>query len=264
MANRPAEMSDGGGQHPGFDADAVCAQCGTVNPEGTLLCKACGINLREQRELRLSAAQQLATPAGGGKTGWLSKALAALGILVVVWVAINIKNLEDFLVSANLPSGSEARVFWDAASGQVYDELLGKLDANPITDAELEMALSAPQPSDVYEGRFVLMLDDSAQDPRQVGQAFVQQTGQKLVFAAVLRNGVEVRGDAWLDGQGRPVARDSAGVQVRRGEYFIAFGVAMQVEKGVFECYGGSDNSDSNYTVMAYRVPFPEEYLLTP
>ena len=30
-----------------LDADAVCEPCGNVNPEGTLLCKTCGNNLRD-------------------------------------------------------------------------------------------------------------------------------------------------------------------------------------------------------------------------
>ena len=38
-----------------LDADAVCEACDTVNPEGTLLCKTCGNNLRDQRARRMKA-----------------------------------------------------------------------------------------------------------------------------------------------------------------------------------------------------------------
>jgi len=43
----------------GIEADAVCAQCGSANPEGTLICKTCGNNLRDQRMLRITADQLL-------------------------------------------------------------------------------------------------------------------------------------------------------------------------------------------------------------
>ena len=45
--------------HEGIEADAVCAQCGSANPEGTLICKTCGNNLRDQRLMRIAADQIL-------------------------------------------------------------------------------------------------------------------------------------------------------------------------------------------------------------
>ena len=36
------------------DADAVCARCGAVNPEDSLLCKVCGNFLRDLRGRRLA------------------------------------------------------------------------------------------------------------------------------------------------------------------------------------------------------------------
>ncbi len=259
MANQGSESVSGtSARQPAFDADAVCVKCATVNPEGTLLCKTCGNNLREQRETRLAAAQLAGTSTiGGERSGWLSKALALLGILIVVWVATNISKVEDFLISIQMPSGSNAHMFWTGPSSKMYDELLGKLEANPITEKEVERAVTEPHMGDMYDGRYVLMQDHPVLGRREVGQVLVRQQGEKLSFVAKLQHNVEIRGDAWLEAADQPVARDSAAVRIDK-EYYVAYGLALRRDNNGLECFGGSDYSDSTYKAMAYRVPFVE------
>ena len=84
-----------------IDADAVCIKCGTVNPEDTFLCKVCGNNLREQRARRVSGATEVDIDAfEDSRSQWLRRALLAMAILYVVWVAINVSNnnIEEWLL----------------------------------------------------------------------------------------------------------------------------------------------------------------------
>jgi hypothetical protein len=76
-----------------IDADAVCEQCSTVNPAGTLLCKTCGNNLRDQRMRRLAADEGMeAVHASDRPIRMLTGLLVVLGLLAILWAAINVYN----------------------------------------------------------------------------------------------------------------------------------------------------------------------------
>ncbi|HOJ68818.1 MAG TPA: hypothetical protein PLH06_08470, partial [Candidatus Hydrogenedentes bacterium] len=87
--------------HQVLDADAVCAQCGMVNPEGTLLCKNCGNNLRDQRMLRLQADEALQgrETAAEQRNTFLRNALGVLGVLVLLYLGLNASSLMNLLTS---------------------------------------------------------------------------------------------------------------------------------------------------------------------
>ena len=141
-----------------LEADTVCAQCGMINPEGTLLCKSCGNNLREQRSLRLTGTQPTSeTRVEKERSGWLKKALALLGILLVLWVFFNATRIEDFLASLQMSTDNRADAFWAGADSQIYEALIKQLDSNPITEAEFQRALTEPQEEDAgLDGRYML------------------------------------------------------------------------------------------------------------
>ena len=91
-----------------LDADAVCAQCNTVNAEGTLLCKVCGTNLRDQRAIRLSADQALDLGnSGQRRRAWLSGILFVLAIGLIISTLINQELIVEWLIDAGRPSGPE-------------------------------------------------------------------------------------------------------------------------------------------------------------
>jgi len=238
-----------------LDADAVCEQCGTVNPEETLICKTCGNNLRDQRARR-ALLDQVAEGVDLGPTGgvWIGRLAIVFGILVLFWVAINFDRIYDFMVSAQTTTLGNARVFWSGAKGQVFDQMAAELKANPVTPQEASQALSQPTPTDKYDGRYVLVPRGQAQRT-PIGQAIVRTEGSTVRFVAEL-TGVraEIRGEASPEGQARLTARDTAGVYVK-GEYYGVTGFAQILDTGGFECLGLRDLNDQTYSAVAYRVP---------
>ena len=80
-------------EHHTLDADAVCGACGTVNPEGTLICKQCGNNLRDQRHQRMHAADaEIGVDTAQSRRRIIDIGLGVFGILVVAWAVINVLN----------------------------------------------------------------------------------------------------------------------------------------------------------------------------
>lgn len=238
-----------------IDADAVCIECGAVNPEGTLLCKTCGNNLRDQRNLRFGAeAVAEGMAAVGERPAWLTSGFAILGILVVLCVAINAGRIVDVMMDVQSPDTSDIEDFWSGPRSAVFDKLAEELQYNPISVEESELAMEQPDVSGVYEGRYVLLRPEAA-FRRIMGQAHVRQSGEKLQFVALLDRGqVELRGEARLEGENRIAARDSAGI-LKRDEYYAADGFAQPMETGGYECFGLSEYDTGSYSVLAFRVP---------
>ena len=238
-----------------LDADAVCEKCGTVNPEETLICKTCGNNLRDQRARRVLL-EQVDEAEGPSLWGgvWVGRLAVIFGILILIWVAINLTNIEDFMVGAQTTTLGDARVFWSGAREQAFDKLAAELKANPVTPQEVELALSRPAPTDTYDGRYVLVPRGQLQR-MPVGQAIVKTEGATVRFIAQF-NGVaaELRGEAKSEGPARLAARDTAGVY-SNGDYYGASGFAQTAESGGFECLGLCDLSDETYSAIAYRIP---------
>ncbi len=255
MANQQLESNHGmESKHHAFEADAVCAQCATVNPEGTLMCKTCGNNLRVQREVRLSAAQLAGSAAHAGeKSGWLSKAFAVLGLLIVLWAVLNVSDVADFLVNAQEGGNSGAQLFWSGATSEVYDELLAQLDANPVTAAEAEAAQATPYQGKRFEGRYVVLQENDDLGRRKIGTAIVSTEGDRLLFVGRFARNMELRGNARIEEGSMYVARQSIGVRMRN-DYFLAAGYANREEIGILRCYGESEINETSHTVWAYRI----------
>jgi hypothetical protein len=236
-----------------IDADAVCAQCGTVNPEDTLLCKTCGNNLRDQRARRVVGlpAEETAEPQRLSK---LAKLLALFGILLVLWVALNMKHIENAMLGIQ-SQDSDADIYWSYSPDRgSYNEMLSELQGNPVTPEEAEQAQqAAANDASTVDGRYALVASNAMSRKYVVGQANVRLYGDRILFVALLDSGFEVRGEAIFEGTNRIAARDSIGVK-RDGKYFGGSGLAQKVDTGGYDCAGVNDFDSQIASFKAYKI----------
>ena len=156
--NQEFQTGQGGaGSGAGFeqiDADAVCEQCGTVNDEGTLLCKVCGQNLRDQRANRLANAQGPEMfEVRVSRVHLLTGLLSVMGLLLVVLAVLNISNIEASLVTfLSADSSAEAENLWSGSGSQIYEDLLRNLEEYPTSRSRTEEALTNPVTDRSYNG----------------------------------------------------------------------------------------------------------------
>ncbi len=232
-------------------ADAVCAQCNTVNPEGTLICRTCGNNLRDQRSIRLSADQVLEGEGEGiERRRFFLGALTVFGILLILWTTINVNRITDWLIAIQTPSMGSAEDFWDGPGQAVFDEMAGRLEDSAPTADELRAALEEPIAGSGPDGVYALAVAAGQFGFRPVGMAVVQRQGEDYYFVAQVRNATEVRGVAQLQGNAYSVTWERAGARAD-GEYAAVSGVALQQPDGTYECFGRSESADQGYEFVA-------------
>ncbi len=232
-----------------LDADAVCAQCNTVNDEGTLICKTCGTNLRDQRTTRLAADQALDGTAGPARRGkLLSGMLYAFAILAVLWVALNVQAVSDWLIRAEQASINYAERLWTGEDSPVFNELSAQLEAVQPTPAQIAEARRAPLKSDAYDGKYVLMVE-----ARQVGLANVQARNGMAYFVARLNSGIEVRGKAQIR-PGSVLVDIKSGGYLYNGSYTSLMGIALKRQDGILECVGGTETSRAAFKCTGYLL----------
>ncbi len=250
------------GQHFDFeqiDADAVCEQCGTVNPEATLICKICGNNLRDQR-LRRIAAQ----PAGAPQTPGVSRfrlfttLLTTLGVLVVVAAALNVDSIAQWVVGSGNEESSRLGDVWSGADAEIYNELDRQLTENPITRAEEQEAIANPVIDTVYDGRYILMRPNAFSGTETIGEAILQRRAERVYFVAKINfREMQVRGFAILTGDEggnlRPVVQSTASAHIGGGEY-LGWGYGVPNADGSHTWYAQSTFDDNSYGILAYRI----------
>ena len=139
-----------------IDADAVCEQCGLVNDEGTLLCKVCGQNLRDQRARRLANAQGTeAFEDRISRVRLLTGLLVTLGLLSIVLVVLNIENIEASLVQRlSSDTSSDTGGLWTGQSSAIYAALQRELEEYPTSRTRMQETLENP----VNDRPFVSMI----------------------------------------------------------------------------------------------------------
>lgn len=245
------EENAGGGDR--LYADAVCAQCSTVNPEGSLICKTCGNNLRDQRSIRLAAEMELEGEKTVNHRQLLFGLLTTLGILLVIYTAWNADSLMTWLVSARSAANTPAAL-WTGPEGAVLKDLLAALDASAPTAEQIRTAMENPINSEVYDGVYVLADRDADLGWHTLGTAIVRQDGESLLFAARLAESGEIRGRARFQGNYLTAGWDTAGASDGRA-YIAVSGVAAKQPDGSFECYGRSEESESNFEFRGFRLP---------
>lgn len=254
------QMNEHVNEEPQFenvDADAVCEQCGTVNPDETLLCKSCGNNLRDQRTNRIAQDTGTNTPAGATRIRIFTGVLTTLGILTVLLAAYSMPNIESWLVQIQRGDfGEQTAQFWNGSESTIYDALLADLQANPTPRRRIDDAIKEPVDDVFYNGRYALVRPGTVFGNRIVAEVNVSRRGDRVYFVVEFkRAGAELRGYATLEGEDqRPTVRDSAAVRIQGVEY-PALGYAEKQVDGSLACYGQSFYDDSTHGVLAYRIP---------
>ena len=246
-----------------LDADAVCAKCSTVNPEGTFICKVCGNNLRDQRMRRFQAEQMLEAdgePTVGGRN-WVTGVLTAVGAVLVLVVAFNVNTIADRVVAGStMSSGVDA--MWQGASAEVFDALHKELiaRAEPST-TEIETAMSpvalaedAEPPA--VDGFYLLMPLNATADAPPLGTVAVRTEVDEVIFVALLSSGAEVRG--WGGRRSSAVLTAEAGrcAILDANLYMPVYGFAQREEDGSYSLWGQYQVSEDDLQgFMAYRLP---------
>lgn len=265
--NQDLHADQGGtGSDAGFtqiDADAVCEQCGTVNEEGTLLCKVCGQNLRDQRAHRLANAQGPEMfEERVSRIRLLTGLLSILGLLLVVFVVLNLSKIEASWVRyLSTDLGIDDESLWSGPGSQIYENLLRDLEEYPTSRSRIEEALNNPVTDRSYNGRYVLVRPRLSDVDRVIGEANLSRRGDRVYFVAKIRNQpIEIRGYALLEQAGqedemRAIARNTVGIIVEDVQY-SGFGFADRILAGGHRLFAASDydNNDVNHEVLAYRV----------
>jgi hypothetical protein len=243
----------GSRQEQAAEMDAVCERCGTVNPEETLLCKNCGNNLRDQRARRMSTAQvydnlEPARP----KTRWLTGLLTLFGLLLIVWTAMNASNIEDWLAAAQTTTDANGQEYFEGLEARPFEALNATLSQNPITQEQLNLAKSQPANPKTFEGRYAILRSGLGGD-ELFGEAQVAKQGDELIFTARLDNGMELRGTAHVEEDGRALAPHVAASY--RGEYATGGGVAQPLQGLGYSLVGMLGGGNASYQATAYAIP---------
>ena len=245
-----------------IDADAVCGACGRINPEGTLICKGCGNNLRDQRLLRLSADQKLTGEEETAKRHSLLKSgLTVLGILLVIWVAINAGRIMGMVAPGSVTdSTGEARnsppvrpaAFWEADKAS-FEKMAEDLKGHFPTENDAETARLNPPSTAAPNGYFALF-EKVGTTERFVGAAFAAPENERVRFVAAFNNGAEARGLATL-AESSVVTVDwhMSGVQ-REGKYFAGAGSAVPQPDGAYQIIARSEAAPEVFQAVAYPI----------
>lgn len=244
----------------GIEADAVCGQCGTTNPEGTLICKTCGNNLRDQRHLRLAADQMLDAEAeGASSSSFLAKALPILGLLIVLWLGLNAGRISSMLTTASdygrdFEAASSSEEYWQGEDHELYDGLYQELlTAFPsFSDAEaarLESTVSSEFTDGVYA-----LYEKTGTTQRFVGAAKLKFQDGAWHYVAQVNGDIQLRGRASQKEHMLSANWDEGGVMYN-GAFYTVSGAALLNPDGVVSISGVTDLNATQYQSAAYRIP---------
>ncbi|GMU92814.1 MAG: hypothetical protein AMXMBFR4_18720 [Candidatus Hydrogenedentota bacterium] len=222
-----------------LNADAVCEACDHVNPPGTLLCKVCGNNLRDQRARRLAAGAASGEVSESARPRLvLAGLLSILGLLLMIWVGVNVGNIESFLVSqyeAQTRAEFSPENLWIGPDSRAYERLRTDLRGHPLS--ETDAVASAPGAKlESVDGRSLLKQRDDPLAPI-LGQALAETDGEVVRVVALFSNGTEARGEGVFRSEGR-LETETIGIRRVDGSYASARGFAQPLNNGLVTCSG--------------------------
>ena len=234
-----------------LDADAVCAQCSTVNAEGTLLCKVCGNNLRDQRTRRLQADQAMDMEhTGQRRRAWLSGLFFVLAIGLIISTLLNQELIVDWLINVQAPTEPSLAELWTGDYDAYFQPMVEELEMAGVDGESAAAALAEAPASTELEGLYALYDGETF-----IGTANVRLEGEDAYFVAQVNDGNEVRGVARTESDHYIALPDFSAFSGRRGRYTSITGVALPQGDGVLECKGNSGSE--RVTILAHRLPDP-------
>ena len=242
-----------------LDADAVCEACGNVNPEGTLLCKTCGNNLRDQRARRMQGGGPVVAADPSVSIANIARGVLILfGICVVLWAAFNVATIESWLLSgvqtveAKGENAISPESFWDGPDAARYDDLFSSLEEHALTIEEAGIVPpGSPLPS--LTGRYILKRSTGAA-VSPVGSAIVESDGTTCHFVARLAGGTEVRGSAQKTSD-TMIQAYRIGILDPDGVFTDAYGYAQVQPTGELNCSGLFGEYETPASIVAIPVP---------
>ena len=245
-----------------IDADAVCGGCGRINPEGTLICKGCGNNLRDQRLLRLAADQMLT---GEEETAqrrtWLSTALTVLGILLVIWIGMNAGRIMGMVRPGSLTdsTGQTADMaavhpakFWESEKGG-FEAMAAELKSQFPTENDAETARLNPPSVPAPDGYFALF-EKVGTAERFVGAAHAALEDNTVRIVAAFADGTEARCLGTLAESSAISVEWQAGGALRDGKYYAAAGSAAPQTDGTYQIMARSEAVPRALQAVAYPM----------
>ena len=242
----------------GLEADAVCQQCGSVNPEGTLICKTCGNNLRDQRLLRMQADQILdADVTNSERSVFLMRALPVLGILLILWLGLNVGRMTDMLTSADNATSedigivADPGVFWSGPASATYDAMFSDLTANLPSEADAENAKINVFPSSTLQAGNYVLFERLGTGSQYTGVAAIEVDGDTCRYNASLNGGIEIRGEASLL-EGIFVSEWEQAGALYQGQYLAISGTAEALPNGSIDLSGESSHNTQVFRAVAY------------
>ncbi len=245
------------GHHHDLDADAVCAACGTVNPEGTLLCKTCGNNLRDQRQARLSAETAEEAVADQPRHPFLSRLVVVLALLVLIAVIVNLETVVTALANVSAPvSGSGGPALYSGALGAELDRMALTIESALPPRQSLQQVVDTAALRPELPGTYALYRN-AGLSVQPLGAALVTEREDGMAFVARLYNGMEVRGLAQPQGATGWLADWDSTVAERDGELFSVAGVAQRTAEGRVEGQGVRGDQDGNFVFFALPIALP-------
>ena len=244
------------GHHHALDADAVCAACGTVNPEGTLLCKTCGNNLRDQRQARLSAETAEEVVGDQPRHPFLSRLVVALALLVLIAVIVNLETVVTALANVSVPTVDSGPGLYSGALGAELDGMALTVERSMPPRQSLQQVVDTATLRPELPGTYALYRN-AGLSVQAVGTALVAEREEGLAFVARLYNGIEVRGLAQPQGATGWLADWDSTVAERDGELFSVAGVAQRTSEGRINGQGVRGDEDGNYAFFALPITLP-------
>lgn len=240
----PTERPGGAQAEHHLDADAVCAQCHTTNPEGTLICHSCGNNLRDQRHIRLQADEVLLGHGGTPKWRWALRGVIVAMVLVLPLVALNADEFMGWLVS----DAEDGSAFWHGSDSATYARMRSDLDAAYPPGEELPVPPRGIDTGKMPDGFYVILGPQGA-----VGVANLRSDGALKRFVARLENGMEVRGRGTM--QSNRIYAQHTDVGVKDGRrYTRAYGMGAASPAGGYAGYGQLEMPERTIQFGAYLL----------
>lgn len=232
-----------------LDADAVCSRCHAVNPDGALICHACGNNLRDQRAGRLEEEAMLLGHERGFKRKIAFRIFAGVAFCGLILMAMNPSAVTDWMTRVMTSAVPDGRVLWQGEDGPIFDGLAAELEARKPSVRAVRAAFRKPVRTLQTDGIYAI-----SRGGQLAGYAIVRTQNGFIYIAATLANGDVVRAKA-IERSRAFLVEPGNGGGIFDGVRTALTGNIVRLPDGRLQCSGNGDIAGQNATVLAYYIP---------